>query len=177
MPKRKPWAHQGCTSAGIGCLDCKQPVIEAIQREQQPWRERGEAYLSNPKQVHWIVEMGTERARTIARQTMKECARGDGHRVLSTRDVSSLLMLAATLLFSTMGVCVKLASAYYGAGEIVLYRSLVGALFIAGSRAGAGAACAPRCRRCTSGAASPASARWRCGSMRSASCRWPRRSR
>jgi tryptophanyl-tRNA synthetase len=66
------WVQRGCTTAGIGCLDCKQPVIEAIQREQQPWRERAEAYLSNPKQVHWIVEMGTERARTIARQTMKD---------------------------------------------------------------------------------------------------------
>jgi tryptophanyl-tRNA synthetase len=66
------WARAGCTSAGIGCLDCKQPVIEAIQREQQPWHERAEAYLANPKQVHWIVEMGTERARTIARQTMKD---------------------------------------------------------------------------------------------------------
>jgi len=43
-----------------------------------------------------------------------------------------LLMLAASLLFSTMGVCVKLASAYYSAGEIVLYRSVVGALFIIG---------------------------------------------
>ena len=41
-------------------------------KEQQPWRERAEAYLSNPKQVHWIVEMGTERARTVARQTMKD---------------------------------------------------------------------------------------------------------
>ncbi|MBT9595220.1 MAG: DMT family transporter [Vitreoscilla sp.] len=43
-----------------------------------------------------------------------------------------LLMLGASLLFATMGVCVKLASAHYGAGEIVLYRSLVGAVFIAG---------------------------------------------
>ena len=43
-----------------------------------------------------------------------------------------LLMLLASFLFSTMGVCVKLASAYYGAGEIVMYRSLVGALFIMG---------------------------------------------
>ena len=43
-----------------------------------------------------------------------------------------LLMLAASFLFATMGVCVKLASAYYGAGEIVLYRSLIGALFIVG---------------------------------------------
>src|SRR6185436_11595663 len=41
-----------------------------------------------------------------------------------------LLMLAATLLFATMGVCVKLASAYYGAGEIVMYRGLVGTLFL-----------------------------------------------
>ena len=66
------WVVKGCTTAGIGCLDCKQPVIDAIIREQQPWRERAEAYLSNPKQVHWIVEMGTERARTVARQTMKD---------------------------------------------------------------------------------------------------------
>jgi tryptophanyl-tRNA synthetase len=68
----RAWVQQGCTSAGIGCLDCKQPVIDAILREQQPWRDRAEAYLANPKQVHWIVEMGTERARTVARQTMKD---------------------------------------------------------------------------------------------------------
>jgi tryptophanyl-tRNA synthetase len=66
------WVVQGCTTAGIGCLDCKQPVIDAILQEQQPWRERAEAYLSNPKQVHWIMEMGTERARTVAKQTMKD---------------------------------------------------------------------------------------------------------
>ncbi|MCK6433721.1 MAG: tryptophan--tRNA ligase [Burkholderiaceae bacterium] len=68
----KEWVWKGCTTAGIGCLECKQPVIDAILREQQPWRERAEAYLANPKQVHWIVEMGTERARTVARQTMKD---------------------------------------------------------------------------------------------------------
>ncbi|HSI59077.1 MAG TPA: tryptophan--tRNA ligase [Ideonella sp.] len=66
------WAAQGCRSAGIGCLDCKQPVIAAVLREQQPWRERAEAYLANPKQIQWIVEIGTERARTVAKQTMKE---------------------------------------------------------------------------------------------------------
>ena len=38
----------------------------------EAWRERAETYLANPKQVHWIVEMGTERARTVARQTMKD---------------------------------------------------------------------------------------------------------
>jgi tryptophanyl-tRNA synthetase len=68
----KDWVVKGCTTAGIGCLDCKQPVIDAILREQQPWRERAEKYLANPKQVHWIVENGTERARTVARQTMKD---------------------------------------------------------------------------------------------------------
>jgi drug/metabolite transporter (DMT)-like permease len=43
-----------------------------------------------------------------------------------------LLMLSASFLFATMGVCVKLASAHYPAGEIVFYRSLVGAVVIAG---------------------------------------------
>jgi tryptophanyl-tRNA synthetase len=68
----RAWVVHGCTTAAIGCLDCKQPVIEAIIREQAPWRERAEAYLSNPKQVHWIMEVGTERARTVARETMRE---------------------------------------------------------------------------------------------------------
>jgi len=68
----RDWVWKGCTTAGIGCLECKQPVIDAIVKEQQPWRERAEKYLANPKQVHWIVEMGTERARIVARQTMKD---------------------------------------------------------------------------------------------------------
>jgi len=68
----KDWVVKGCTTAGIGCLDCKQPVIDAIIKEQQPWRERASALLANPKQVHWIVEMGTERARTVAKATMKD---------------------------------------------------------------------------------------------------------
>jgi tryptophanyl-tRNA synthetase len=68
----RDWVVKGCTTAGIGCLECKQPVIDAIIKEQTPWRDRAESYLANPKQVHWIVEMGTERARTVARQTMKD---------------------------------------------------------------------------------------------------------
>ena len=68
----------GCRSAGIGCLDCKQPLIEAIVREQQPWHERARAVLANPKQVHWLMEMGTERARTVARQTMKDVRQAMG---------------------------------------------------------------------------------------------------
>ncbi len=66
------WVIEGCTTAAIGCVDCKRPVIDSILRQQQPWRERAEPYLREPKKVHWIVEMGTERARTVARQTMGE---------------------------------------------------------------------------------------------------------
>jgi tryptophanyl-tRNA synthetase len=68
----RAWVVKGCTTAGIGCLDCKQPVIDAIVAEQRPWRERAAAYLADPKKVHWIVEMGTERARTVAKQTMRD---------------------------------------------------------------------------------------------------------
>ena len=64
------------------------------------------------------------------------------------------LMLGAAFLFALMGVCVKLASARYGAGEIVMYRGLFGVGFVgACGRAGAAAACARPCRACTPGAA------------------------
>ena len=62
----------GCRTAGIGCLDCKQPLIEAIQRLQAPWRERGAELAADPKKVHWILELGVERARAVARKTLKE---------------------------------------------------------------------------------------------------------
>lgn len=68
----RAWAANGCRTAGIGCLECKQPVIDAILAEQRPWRERAEPYLADPKRVHWIVEVGTERARVVARETMKD---------------------------------------------------------------------------------------------------------
>ena len=74
----RPGSSHGCTTAAIGCLDCKQPVIEAILAEQAPWRERAEPYLTNPKRVHWIVEVGTERARTRRARDDARRARGDG---------------------------------------------------------------------------------------------------
>ena len=76
----REWVVKGCTSAGIGCLECKQPVIDAIKKEQEPWRERAEPYLTNPKHVHWIVEVGTERARTAARETMRDVREAMGLR-------------------------------------------------------------------------------------------------
>jgi tryptophanyl-tRNA synthetase len=69
---QKQWVAQGCKTAGIGCLECKQPIIDAILREQQPMLARAEPYMSNPKIVRDIVDAGTEKARMTARETMRE---------------------------------------------------------------------------------------------------------
>lgn len=66
------WADQGYRSAGIGCLDCKQPVIEGVLKEQQPMFERAQKYMDNPKLVREIVAEGCERARRTAEETMKD---------------------------------------------------------------------------------------------------------
>ena len=66
------WAHNGCTTAGIGCLDCKQPVIDAIIAEQRPLHERAQKYLDDPSLVRAIVADGCERARKLAEETMRD---------------------------------------------------------------------------------------------------------
>ncbi|MBT0960671.1 tryptophan--tRNA ligase [Denitromonas iodatirespirans] len=66
------WVQQGCKSAGIGCLECKQPVLEAIQREQDAMRERAQPYLDDPSLVRNIVADGCERARKLAQETMRD---------------------------------------------------------------------------------------------------------
>ena len=66
------WAAQGCRTAGIGCLDCKQPVIDAMLREQQPWRERAQPYLDDPSLLRSIVADGCDRARAAAQETMRD---------------------------------------------------------------------------------------------------------
>jgi tryptophanyl-tRNA synthetase len=69
---RKQWVLQGCRSAGIGCLECKQPVIDAILEEQQPMRERAQPYLKDPMLLDSIVADGCERARKLAQETMRD---------------------------------------------------------------------------------------------------------
>jgi len=68
----RQWVTQGCTSAGIGCLDCKQPVIDGILREQQPMLLRAQPYIENLKVVKDIVDNGTDKARQTARETMRD---------------------------------------------------------------------------------------------------------
>ena len=63
---------QGCRTAGIGCIDCKQPVIEGILREQAPMRERAQQYLDDPVLVKNIIADGCEKARELARETMRD---------------------------------------------------------------------------------------------------------
>jgi len=68
----KDWASAGCKSAGIGCLECKQPVIDAVLEEQKPMFERAQPYLEDPTLVRSIVADGCERAREMARETMRD---------------------------------------------------------------------------------------------------------
>jgi tryptophanyl-tRNA synthetase len=70
--KRKQWVQQGCRSAGIGCLDCKEPVIDAVLAELLPIRERAEEYLEDPTLVRNIVADGCEKAGKLAEETMRD---------------------------------------------------------------------------------------------------------
>lgn len=68
----KQWVEKGCKSAGIGCLECKQPVIDAILAEQQPMFERAQKYLDDPSLLRSIIADGSDQARKVAQETMRE---------------------------------------------------------------------------------------------------------
>jgi len=78
----RDWVTTGCTSAGIGCLDCKKPLIDAINAEQAIIRERAQQFEQDPDLVHSILLEGAERAREVARETLDEvrAAIGISHR-------------------------------------------------------------------------------------------------
>ncbi|MBT9460770.1 MAG: tryptophan--tRNA ligase [Rugosibacter sp.] len=68
----KEWVQTGCRSAGIGCIECKQPVIEGILKEQEPMRERAKMYEEDPQLVRNIIADGCEKARKLAQETMRD---------------------------------------------------------------------------------------------------------
>ncbi|SFW36525.1 tryptophan--tRNA ligase [Nitrosovibrio sp. Nv17] len=68
----REWVQQGCTTAGIGCLECKQPVIDAILAEQRPMHERARMYEEDPTLVRNIIADGCERADKLAQETMRD---------------------------------------------------------------------------------------------------------
>ena len=68
----RDWVQNGCRSAGIGCLECKQPVIDAVLAELGPIQERARAFEEQPDVVQYILQEGCEEARDVARETMDE---------------------------------------------------------------------------------------------------------
>ncbi len=68
----KQWVQSGCTSAGIGCLECKEPVIQAILKEQQPMLERAQQYLDDPSLLRALIADGCDKARKTAQETMRD---------------------------------------------------------------------------------------------------------
>jgi len=68
----RAWVQHGCKSAGIGCIECKQPVIDAVLKEQEPMRERAQLYLDDPSLVRNIIADGCERAHKLATDTMRD---------------------------------------------------------------------------------------------------------
>ena len=70
--KTQQWANEGCRSAGIGCLECKQPVIDAVLAELGPIRERSQKYVDDVTLVKNIVADGCEKAQKLAQETMRE---------------------------------------------------------------------------------------------------------
>lgn len=74
----KDWVQTGCRSAGIGCLDCKGPLIDSILKEQSPIRERAREYQEDTETVRGIISEGCEAAREIARETIRDVRQAMG---------------------------------------------------------------------------------------------------
>ena len=74
----RAWANAGCRSAGIGCIECKQPVIAGVLKEQMPMHERAQKYLDDPTLVKNILEDGCEKASKLADETMRDVRQAMG---------------------------------------------------------------------------------------------------
>jgi len=70
--QRREWVQQGCRSAGIGCLECKRPVIDSVLAELKPIRERAQRYQEDPTFVKSIIADGCEKAQKLAEETMRD---------------------------------------------------------------------------------------------------------
>jgi tryptophanyl-tRNA synthetase len=76
--KTREWVQVGCRTAGIGCLECKQPVIDGVLAELRPIRERAEHYLDDPTLVRNIVADGADKARKLAQETLRDVRQAMG---------------------------------------------------------------------------------------------------
>ncbi len=66
------WVQTGCKAGSIGCIECKQPVIESVLKELKPMQARAAEYAADPTLVKTIVAEGNEKARKLARETMRD---------------------------------------------------------------------------------------------------------
>ena len=69
---QKQWVVDGCRNASIGCIDCKKPLIDAINAEQAQMRARAEPFVDEPDLVHAVLQEGSEKARDVARETLED---------------------------------------------------------------------------------------------------------
>lgn len=72
------WVQEGCRSAGIGCLECKKPIIDAIVAEVKPIKEKAKQYEDNPAAVRAVIAEGTEKAREVAKETLDDVRQAMG---------------------------------------------------------------------------------------------------
>ena len=70
--EKKEWVQNGCRSAKIGCLECKQPIIDAVLTELKPMQERAAEFSRDPLAVKNIIAVGTKRAQEAAEDTLAE---------------------------------------------------------------------------------------------------------
>ena len=70
--EKKEWVQNGCRSAKIGCLECKQPIIDAVLTELKPMQERAAEFSRDPLAVKNIIAVGTKRAQEAAEDTLTE---------------------------------------------------------------------------------------------------------
>ncbi|AFL73179.1 tryptophan--tRNA ligase [Thiocystis violascens] len=68
----RDWVQQGCRSAGIGCLECKQPIVDGVLAELMPIQARALEYEAQPELVRSVLNEGCEKARDVARETLEE---------------------------------------------------------------------------------------------------------
>lgn len=66
------WAASGCESAGIGCIDCKGPLIDTLKLEQVQFNERATPFVEDRSLIRNIIEKGSEKARVVAKETLDD---------------------------------------------------------------------------------------------------------
>jgi tryptophanyl-tRNA synthetase len=72
------WADHGCRTAGIGCLECKKPLIDSVVAEISGFRQRAQEYEDSPDLVRGIISEGCEKAREVAGQTLDDVKQAMG---------------------------------------------------------------------------------------------------